>query len=75
MRVLLIENPMDFDEHVEPDMSRWWHGAWRWRRQGDEVWIELADRSWCHLRESVKRLASFGVTARVANRQVVEIAL
>lgn len=65
MRVIRIDKPEQFNELVEPDMRRWWRQNCIIHRRHNDVVIELADRSWDHLRESVKRLASFGVDANI----------
>lgn len=69
MLCLLIENPEAYDDMVRPDMHRWWRTGVKHHYVNGETLVELADgtrRVW--LPESVKRLASFGVRARVVRR-------
>ena len=69
MLVLLIENPAEYDDLVRPDMQRWWRRGVKHHYVNGETLVGLAagdKRIW--LPESVKRLASFGVRARVVRR-------
>lgn len=66
--VVLIESEMH--EHAEADMRRWWrHHCRKHMRQG-ETYFEVASPVRWNAYEGVKRLASFGVKARVARRPI-----
>ena len=70
MLVVLIETPEELDEFTEQDMCRWWRGRCVKRVRDGEMFFEVASPVRFNAREGVKRLASFGVTARVVRRSV-----
>ena len=62
--VVLIENPEKLDDYVEQDMRRWWQHRCRKIVSGGKTYFIVPGKF--YLYEGVKRLASFGVKARVA---------
>lgn len=65
--VILIENPDKLDDYIERDMRRWWRHNCKKHVADSETWFEIRDfRTWAT--ESIKRLASFGIKARVVRR-------
>lgn len=67
--VILIETPDTFVDYAEQDMRRWWRHRCKKHVVNGEMYFEIGDpKTWAA--ESVKRLASFGVKARVARRVV-----
>ncbi|KKL87373.1 hypothetical protein LCGC14_1935350 [marine sediment metagenome] len=69
-RVVLIEDPELLDSPIELDMRRWWGDRVRKHVVDGEVYFEVGAPVEFRTREGVKRLASFGVPARVANRKI-----
>jgi len=73
--VLIHPDDVDkLDEFCLPDMCRWWQGHAIQRTIGGETWFEVGRAGCKHLAlyGGVKRLASFGVRARVARRTLTE---
>ena len=68
--VVLIENPNELDEFTEQDMRRWWRNGCKKHVVNGEVFFEVVEPVRLNAREGAKRLASFGVKARVARRRV-----
>ncbi len=67
MYVVLIED--ELDEFTEADMRRWWRGKAIKRCRNGEVYFEVGLPARLNLWGGVKRLASFGIKARVAQRK------
>jgi len=65
--VVLIESE-DFDEYTEQEMRRWWRHRCKKHQVNGEVFFEVAYPVRFNTREGVKRLASFGVKARIVRR-------
>ncbi len=65
-RVVLIETAADLDDRIEADMRRWWRHVCKKHVRNGEVYFEVGSRF--NVNEGIKRLASFGVKARAANR-------
>lgn len=68
--VVLIKQPENLDEFTESDMRRWWRGRCVKHVRDGEMFFEVASPVRFNVSEGVKRLASFGVSARVARRSV-----
>jgi hypothetical protein len=66
--VVLISG--ELDEFTETDMRRWWHNHCKKHVVSGETFFEVQGR--LNLYGGVERLASFGVSARVARRAVNE---
>jgi hypothetical protein len=66
--VVLIETPERFSDYVGQDMRRWWRHHCKKTMHNGQIWFDVAAPKAFNLREGVKRLASFGVQARVARR-------
>jgi hypothetical protein len=64
--VVLIEDGLT--DHAERDMRRWWGGNCKKRVANGETYFEVCGKF--RLYEGVKRLASFGVRARIARRRL-----
>lgn len=75
--VVLIEDQEMFksSEFIEQDMRRWWQNKCKKIVIGTdashEIYFDVATPKHFNLYEGVKRLASFGVKARVARRRVI----
>jgi len=70
MLVILIEKPEELDEFTEADMRRWWRHQCKKHFQDGEVLFEVCVPKRFNLSEGVKRLRSFGVSARIVRRRV-----
>ncbi len=68
--VILIEQPEEFDEFTGEDMRRWWRYRCKKIVRSNETYFDVASPKRFNLYEGVRRLASFGVQARVARRPV-----
>ncbi len=67
--VVLIETPDKLDDYAEQDMRRWWGHHCRKHTGHGEVFFIVPGKF--RLYEGVKRLASFGIKARVARREYI----
>jgi len=67
--VVLIEDP-ELDPFTEQDMRRWWRDKCKKHILNGEIYFEVVSPVRYNAREGAKRLASFGVKARVARRPV-----
>jgi hypothetical protein len=68
--VVLIETPGKLDGYIEQDMRRWWRNHCRKHTTlNGEIFFIVPGKF--NLYEGVKRLASFGVKARVARREYI----
>lgn len=67
MLVVLIESALE--PIVEADMRRWWRDRCKKHVVHGETYFEVATPIRFNCYEGVKRLASFGVRARVARRR------
>lgn len=66
--VVLIQNPVLLDEFTEQDMRRWWCGRCKKHNINGEIFFEVGGR--VRSCEGAKRLASFGIKAKVVCRAV-----
>lgn len=66
MYVILIQDSLD--EFTEQDMRRWWRGRCVKHVVKGETFFDVGEPKKLNLWEGVRRLASFGVRARVARR-------
>lgn len=64
--------PASYDEvpFIHQDMLRWWRGRAKTHRHNGELLIEVGAPKRVNLYEGVKRLASFGIKARVVRRHL-----
>jgi len=65
--VILVETPDKLEDYIEQDMRRWWGGHCLKRERNSETLFIVPGKF--KLYEGVKRLASFGVKARVVRRE------
>lgn len=66
--VVLIERPEELLPEIEADMRRWWRGHCVKITRDGETWFAVSAPLSYNVREGIKRLASFGVSARAAYR-------
>lgn len=66
--VVLVESPLT--EYAEAEMRRWWRHRCKKHERAGEVFFEVSYPFRLNGYEGVRRLRSFGVTARIARRRL-----